>query len=174
MERSEILKKHDIFKRICTLPQKVLSLHGTENVTDFVLHELCNPHCFGFKKAAYLVDNPDFDCLKGVAGFAEDEAYPKETIWETPELFTNHMQKSAFNTKVRGILKPSMARAHKSDSETSEMIGEYLGLQKPAFCSWKMKHDNHGILIYEMPTSCPVSQDEVLHAACLLGFCPIY
>ena len=67
-----------------------------------------------------------------------------------------------------------MARAHKSDAETSKIVGEYLGLQKPVYCSWKMKHDNHGILVYEMPTSCPVSQDIVLNGACLLGFCPIY
>src|SRR5262245_10115368 len=100
MERSE-MKKHAILNLLSTIPQKVLSLHGTENITEFVLHELCNTHCFDFKKAAYLVDNPDFDCLKGVAGFSSDEAYPKETIWEKPELFTAHMKKAAFNKKVR-------------------------------------------------------------------------
>ncbi len=174
MERSEMLKKHAILNHLSTLPQKLLSVHGTENVTEFVLHDLCNAHCFDLKKAAYLVDNPDFDCLKGVAGFSAEDAYPQDTIWETPELFIAHMKKAAFNNKVRSILKPSMTRAHKSDAETSAMIGEFLGLEKPIYCSWKMKHDNHGILVYETPTSCPVSQDIVLNGACLLGFCPIY
>jgi hypothetical protein len=174
MERSEMLKKHAILTLLSTIPQKVLSLHGTDNITEFVLHELCNRDCFDFKKAAYLVDNPDFDCLKGIAGFSADEAYSKNVIWETPELFSEHMQKASFNKKVRNILKPSMARAHKSDAETNKMIGEYLGFKKPVCCSWKIKHDNHGILIYEMPTSDTVSDDLIVNGASLLGFCPIH
>lgn len=169
-----MLKKHAILNQLSSLPQKVLSLHGQENVSDFVLHELCNQNCFDLKKAAYLVDNPDFDCLKGVAGYSLEEAYTKNPVWETPELFMAHMAKAQFNQKVRTILKSSMARANKSDAETTKMIGDYLGLSKPVYCSWKMKHDNHGILIYEMPTSCTVSDDVLLNGACLLGFCPIY
>ena len=105
MERSEMLKKHAILNHLSTLPQKLLSVHGTENVTEFVLHDLCSTHCFDLKKAAYLVDNPDFDCLKGVAGFSAEEAYPQDAIWETPELFIAHMKKSAFNNKVRIYFK---------------------------------------------------------------------
>lgn len=169
-----MLKKHAILNQLSTLPQKLLSLHGTNNVTEFVLHELCNPHCFDLKKAAYLVDNPDFDCLKGVAGFASNEAY-KDTIWDKPEAFIAHMEKSNFNNKVRSILKPSMARARRTDAETTKVIGEYLGIHNPAFCSWTMKHDNHGILIYETePNSCPIYSDILRNGACLLSFCPIY
>jgi hypothetical protein len=174
MERSEMNKEHAILTFLTTLPQKVLSLHGTENSTEFVLHELCNAHCFDLKKAAYLVDNPDFDCLKGVAGFSADEAYSKDTIWEKPELFTAHMQKAAFNKKVRGILKPSMARTKKSDAEINTVIGEYLGFKKPVCCSLKIKHDNRGIFIYEMPTVLPISDNLILNGASLLGFCPIH
>ncbi len=173
MERSEMLKKHAILNHLSTLPQKLLSLHGTENTSAFLLHDLCNANCFDFSKAAYVVDNPDFDCLKGIAGFSAEEAYGKDS-WQTPELFVNHMQKAAFNNKVRSILKPSMARAKRSDADTSKLVAEYLGLERPAYCSWRMKHDNHGILVYETPASCAVNQDVILNGACLLGFCPIY
>ncbi len=171
-----MLKKHDILNHLTTLPQKVLSLHGVENIniTEFVLHDLCNKGCFNLQKAAYLVDNPDFNCLKGVAGFSSQEAYDKDVIWETPELFMQHMYKAPFNQKVRSIMHPSMAKSRKSDEETTAIIGDYLGLAKPSFCSWQMKHDNHGILIYEIEASCPVSSDILKNGACLLGFCPIY
>lgn len=39
MERTKALKKHDILNHLTTLPQKVLALHGVENVTEFVLHD---------------------------------------------------------------------------------------------------------------------------------------
>jgi len=174
MERSEMLKKHAILNHLTTLPQKVLSLHGVEHVTEFVLHDLCNESCFNLQKAAYLVDNPDFDCLKGVAGFSAREAYDKDIIWETPELFMAHMQKAPFNQKVRSIMQTSMVKSRKSDEETTALIGNYLGLAKPSFCSWPMKHDNQGILIYEVEIGCPVSPDILKNGACLLGFCPIY
>lgn len=168
-----MLKKHAILNCLSAIPQKVLSLHGTENMSEFVLHEICNPECFNLTKAAFLVDNPDFDCLKGVAGFSADEAYQKQPIWDNPELFTDHMKKAAFNQKVRSIIKPSMRKSHKSEQETTQIVGDYLGLQKPSYCSWQMKHDNHGILIFEQQLSCPVSPDILLNGACLLGFCPV-
>ena len=170
-----MLKKHAILNHLSSLPKKVLSLHGRQHISDFVLHDLCNPQCFDIKKAAYLVDNPDFDCLKGVAGFSDEEAYGSNTMWENPDLFVAHIEKSPFNNKVRSILKTSMSRSHKSEQETTQMIGEYLGILKPVYCSWPMRYDNHGILIYESePNSCNVSSDILLNGACLLGFCPVY
>ena len=174
MERSEILKRHEILNNISSLPQKVLSLHGTENVAEFVLHDLCNQNCFDLQKAAYIVDNPDFDCLKGVAGYCTDQSYTtKNNIWETPELFAQYMKKAPFNQKVRSMSKPSMRKSSKSDEETTAFVADFLGLSNPLFCSWQMKHDNHGFLIYEV-NCCPVSQDILLNGACMLGFCPIY
>lgn len=173
MEHSELLKEQQILNRLSSLPKNVLSLHGTENVAEFVLHDLCSKNCFDFQKAAYLVDNPDFDCLKGIAGYASDQEYNKPMIWETPELFAQHMSRASFNQKVRGIHRASMAKASKTDQETTAIVADMLGLAKPLFCSWRMKHDNHGILIYEA-NCCPVSSDILLNGACMLGFCPIY
>lgn len=173
MEHSEILKRNTILNKLSTLPQKVLSLHGKQNIAEFVLHDLCSPQCFDLQKAAYVVDNPDFDCLKGIAGFSADQAYTSNLIWETPELFAEHMQKAPFNQKVRSINHSSMRRASKSDQDTTALVAEFLGLSRPSFCSWQMKHDNQGLLIYEV-NCCPVSPDILLNGACMLGFCPIY
>ena len=63
-------RHYTILNTLSKLPRKMLSLKGQENVTEFVLHELCHKNCFNLDKAAYFVDNPDFDCLKGMAGFA--------------------------------------------------------------------------------------------------------
>jgi hypothetical protein len=174
MERTQGLKKNTILNHLTTLPQKVLALHGVENVTEFVLHDLCNHNCFDLQKAAYLVDNPDFNVLKGIAGFSAQETFSHDVIWETPELFMEHMKQAPFNQKVRTIWQPSMHKVGKSDQEVTQIVADYLGLVKPAYCSWQMKHDNHGILIYEEQLQCPVPSDLLKNGACLLGFCPIY
>lgn len=171
MEHAELLKKHLILDRLCQLPQRVLSLHGNDNIAEAVLHELCH-NCLKLNRAAYLVDNPDFDCMKGIAGYACNEPYLQEVAWETPELFTKHLQQAAFNQRVRSMYYPSMLKAKKNEEETSKIIATSLGLTNPSFCTWQMKHDNHGILVYE--TKEPIACELVKNGACLLAFCPIY
>ncbi len=172
MKQAEMLKKQEILDHLIALPQKVLSLHGIDQTPAFVLHDLCSTGCFDLKKAAYLVDNPDFDCFKGITGFSKEESFD-EIIWETPELFIKHMEDSPFNQKVRTINEVSPRRAGKTDHESIVRMSNYLGLNQPLFCTWKMKHDNHGILLYEAQNGFDVS-DTLNKGACLLGFCPIY
>lgn len=174
MERSELFKKNAILSHLSTLPEKVLSLHGVEDVSQFVLHDLCNQDCFDLKKAAYIVDNPDFDCMRGVAGFNIAEAFSKQGIWNNPKEFIAHMNAASFNKKVRSLDVASMRRLKKSDVEATKFVADYLGISKPSFCSWQMKHDNHGMLIYETEKSCPIVNEYIKNGACFLGFCPVY
>ena len=51
--------QHNVLNTISRLPRKMLSLKNQENITEFVLHDLCNKKCFNLEKAAYFVDNPD-------------------------------------------------------------------------------------------------------------------
>lgn len=171
------VRHYAMLSRLSSLPRKMLSLKGHENITEFVLHELCNKQCFDLSKAAYFVDNPDFDCLKGVAGFCAVEAYNPETnIWANPSAFSTHMQGSQFNQKVRTITHKSMRKDNKKDQEIVDRVARELNLQTPGYYSWDMKHDNHGLLIYERQCkegdSCDV--DSVLNGLSLLGFCPIF
>gem|GEM_PF-262315 len=173
MEHSELLKRQKILEHICTLPQKVLALHGTPNTSEFLLYDLCKPDCFNLKKAAYLIDNPDFDCFKGVVGFSADQLFDHGVVWETPELFTQHMQQAAFNKKVREIMYPSISKLQ-SPQESILKVSDYLSMRQPSYCSWPLKHDNHGILIYEAADADKIPHDMIKTGACLLAFCPVY
>lgn len=170
-------RHYAVLHRLSSLPRKMLSLKNHENVTEFVLHELCNKNCFNLAKAAYFVDNPDFDCLKGLAGFCADEAYTlQENIWAHPSAFSTHMQGAPFNQHVRTIMHSSMRKNNKCDQDIVDWAAQELHLQQPGYYAWDMKHDNHGLLIYERQfkegDSCDI--DSMLNGLSLLGFCPIF
>lgn len=153
------------------LPRKMLALHGQDNMTEFVLHDLCNADCFNLKKAAYFIDNPDFNCLKGVAGYSAQEAYPASDLWENPEAFTQHMQQSSFNQKIRGYNGLSLRKQGKQDDAIVTDLANQFALPN-IFYGWQMKHDNHGLLIYEADQEFP--HDYLMNGVCLLSFCPIF
>ena len=64
-----------VLGNILKIPKKLLSAQHVDNVAEFVLHERSHENCFNLRRAAYFVDNPDFNCLKGIAGFCRKEAY---------------------------------------------------------------------------------------------------
>lgn len=174
---SELLHRQNaMLGKMISLPRKMLQLKNQDNMTEFVLHELCHRDCLNLEKAAYFVDNPDFNCFKGMAGFSLPEAYVSDDIWKNPSSFSTHMQGSAFNQKVRGLARPSLRRDNKADEDIVHAVATELHLQNPGYYSWDMKHDNHGILIYERGCkegdACSV--DYVLNGLSLLSFCPIF
>ena len=95
MEPQLLEKQNTMLRYVSQIPKKMLLLHGKDNVTEFVLHDLCHEHCFDIHRAAYFIDNPDFNFLRGIAGFSRDEAYAKcDAIWHEPEAFSQHMLNS--------------------------------------------------------------------------------
>lgn len=158
------------------LPRKMLLLHGLDNVTEFVLHELCSKNCFNMNKAAYFIDNPDFNCLKGIAGVSHDEKHDIDNIWESPELFTQKMLESPFNQHVRSFTYDS----HKKNGDLYEKaalsIANELGIKNYNFYSWDLKHNNHGFFICEKDEDAQNhhQEDVVVDGLCLLGFCPVH
>ena len=111
-QNATIQEHHTLLSNLQQLPRKILLLPGTYNVPEFVLHELCNEKCFNVHKAAYFVDNPDFDCLKGVAGINHEEGVIKDDIWSDPDRFSEKMKASPFNQKVRSVLHQSAHKKH--------------------------------------------------------------
>lgn len=163
-----------ILNNLAHLPKKIVSLEGIANTPEFVLHELCNEQCFNLKKAAFFVDNPDFNFLKGIAGFSAEEAYGHDSIWQDPQSFTDHMSKAFFNQKVKGFSHHSISRAGAADEAISR-IAQDLGIAHPVSRSWTMKHDNHGFLIYEyQPQSVEGIEEHLDNSLYLLNFCPLY
>lgn len=165
-------RQFEILNSLSWLPRKMLSLHGTEHMTEFVLRELCNEHCFNFEKAAYLVDNPDFDCLKGVVGLSRKEL--ASNAKNSEELSVN-FQNSDFNKKVRNFARCSLKRDCESEKDIAELIAKNLDLRNFGYCSLGFKHDNHGLLVFEK--ACQedqVNEDYLLNGLSLLSFCPIF
>ena len=175
MERDTLYKEKMILNCLSHLPRKILSMEDHANITEFVLHELCNENCYNLNKGAYFIDKPDFNCCKGVVGFSNSEAYATDGIWQEPDLFTEHMQKSAFNQKVRQWNHCSLTKDATSDQQWADIIATDLNLSQPHFCSWVMKNNNHGIFVYEKnDQEDGIDTDQIITGLCLLGFCPIF
>lgn len=170
-----IHKEHQILVCLASLPRRILSLHDSGFLSGFVLHELCNKNCFDWKKAAYFVDNPDFDCLKGVAGFDNGEqSCIKESIWDNPESYKTYMKSSPFNLKVRGWCCESCERSKTADEDIINAIAQKLGFGTYGFYSWDVRNHNRGIIIYEKSVKDEEIDDNcVQNGVCLLGLCPI-
>lgn len=166
-------KEYLILNRLNGLPKKMLQNHQYENIAELVLHELCH-NCFDIHKAAYFVDNPDFDCLKGVAGYCKDDVCKvPQDIWQNPQEFSCKIKESPFNQRVRGFARASVRRAPRPNEEIVEDIARELQMGEHGFYSWDMKHDNHGIFVYEKNGLLGSDENQIVNALCLLGFCPI-
>jgi hypothetical protein len=176
MEHDEKLQRqHEVLRSLNGLPQMMLKLKERDNIPEFVLHDLCHPNCFNLRKAAYFVDNPDFDCLRGVAGLSRDEVYfDKQIIWHNPDDFSQSMQASPFNQKVRAIEHQSPKRTNGSEQELVQKLAQMLGITQPSACTWDMKFDNYGLLIFEKASFDDNTVDEyLLNGVSILSFCPL-
>jgi hypothetical protein len=175
MERKDVCPRYqEMLKCFTLLPHKILSLHGIDNMTELVLHTLCNEECLNLSKAAYFIDNPDFDCLKGIAGFDRNEEYHQEDIpLDDQSVFSHHLSQCAFNKKVRGIQRPSFKRrGEESHNELLKQLAGELDMGNPIAYNWNAKHDNYGILLFERDFAEEPSK-EFLEGLSLLGFCPV-
>jgi hypothetical protein len=175
MEKTNLSPQgYKILLCLSCLPKKILTLHGAENTTEFVLHTLCGEQCFDFSKAAYFVDNPDFNCCKGVAGCCKTEQYQHpDDAWIDPETFSNHMKDAAFNKKVRQCSHASITNGLESAVKD---LAQELEIQEPAYYVWQLKNGNNGILIFERSDKDMHDdiEEHLEHGLSLLGFCPIF
>ena len=168
-------RKDSLFEHLSDLPLKMQTAHGTKNVAELVLHDICCEDCFNLEKAAYLIDNPDFNCLKGIVGYSKDEKFSKDNVWDNKEEFSSHMKRCEFNQQVRSILNSSPYCKGLSIEECLQKLAIDLRFKDPIYFTWPMKHDNHGILIVEHlePQNSEVSK-HISKGAGLLSFCPVF
>ncbi len=177
MERyDKAQREHNMLKYINTLPRRIVQLHGTHNVTEFVLHDMCQERCLNFNKAAYFIDNPAFNCTQGIAGFARQEAFGQaDSIWDEPTVFTQHMQQSPFNQKVRQLSHQSLLHTDEGHKKLAAELAQDLGYTNHDYCTWPLKHDNHGVIVYEKAdTDDELSHDQIVDSLHLLSFCPVF
>ncbi|MFC1842276.1 hypothetical protein ACFLYU_01325 [Candidatus Dependentiae bacterium] len=182
MERDDSkVRQKRLLHELSMIPKKILSLHGRENVTEFVLHDLSHKSCFNLNKAAYFVNNPDFNCLKGVAGISTQEI-PQglwQNIWDQNEMFSTYMRNSPFNRKVRNFsqcsLECSLEGENAPHNEVIESVSRKLGIENPDYFSLDMKHGNHGLFVFEKNDLQDKGlKEHLLNGVSLLGFCPIF
>lgn len=173
--------QHDLIKRyrnyahrMSGLPKRLVSLQDQEHsLSEFVLHDLCDGECFNIKKAAFLVDNPDFDILKGVAGFHHGHNYKTNKHWDEPEEFSAHMKNSAYNQKVKSICKCSHKKSGKNLDHLIEQCAQELEFEKPEIVTWNLKNYNHGILLFEVDQKDDIFNDHFEDLIHMLSFCPV-
>jgi hypothetical protein len=166
-------REHKLLNCLICLPQKLLSHHTRDNVSAFVLHDLCRSDCFNLHKAAYFVDNPDFDHFRGIAGISQNEVTIADDIWQAPETFNQKISSSPFNNHVRAIAHASVKKGSTEESSLLLNLAKQLAINNPQYYIWDLKHDNHGVLLFE---ESPDQKELACHfekGVCLLGFCPI-
>jgi hypothetical protein len=174
---STTLNEHDrgLIDVVTGLPHKILRYHTLDGLAQMVLHDLGHEDGFGFNRATYLIDNPDFDHLVGVAGFDRTEcSLHKKNIWEHPECFCSDMQAADFHNTVRQKVNASFARQDidLNDAEDVKALGFELGIKDPYYFSWNMKHGNHGLFIFEKNDAiCLWRQGLLKNISALLSMC---
>lgn len=158
------------------IPNKILSRCDIENITEYVLYELCHNDCLELDQAAYFVDNPDFNQFRGIAGIVRNE-HPREQycIWDDPEKFKSIMSNSEFNKKVKNIISQSQKHSKIVESEFVNSIAKQLEFKNPEFHVLNIKHGNRGFFMYQ-PTKIQSKdiQELITNVVSFLGFCPLF
>ena len=162
-----------LVENISILPHRILRNYDVDGLSQMILHDLCNDvNGFGFKRAAYLVDNPDFDHIVGSAGFCNKEVgFYDPSLWKDSVSFNQEISKATFHNDVRKFLKNSLKRKdiNLNDSDDLLELGRLLGIDNTKYFSWNMKYGNHGIIIYDpVESSLPEWKKEMFNNATAL------
>jgi hypothetical protein len=158
------------------LRKMIVHNHELENLSEFVLHDICVGSCFHVDKAAYFINNPDFKLLRGITGYSKQEPQAQlRDAWNNQKQFIASMKDSAFNQKVRGNQHQNFERGKNSEKYMVEKLADQLEIENPAYHVWDLKHANHGLLIYEpLLHDADHAQDYHLDSLYYLSFCPVY
>ncbi|MBP6869793.1 hypothetical protein KBC04_02840 [Candidatus Babeliales bacterium] len=166
-----------LLQHLGNLRKKMIQNHELENLSEFVLHDLCTGPCFQVNKAAYFINNPDFNLVRGIAGYHHQEPHAQvRDVWTHQKQFIAGMQDSDFNKKVRvNNLHSAFEFGKSSEKYLVEKLADELEIANPLYHVWNLKHANHGLLIYESNVDDQKHvQDHVLDGFYYLSFCPVY
>lgn len=138
------------------LPKKIVQLiclneNHVHHVHELILREFSLPRCFNLERAAFFVDNPEFNCFKGVAGVSQQEkecCCDIDDVWGKPDYYGEQLRKSPFNCKVKGMESSSIVNSGK-EHECLETIAHDLQMKHSDYCKWPMRHGNYGFLLFE-------------------------
>ena len=160
--------------KLSRLPKNINAYGDRYNVVEFILHELCDHDCLNVNKAAYFVDNHDFDCLHGVAGIDFEEKFLHNDIWQVPDEFTKYMNQLHFNQKVKEVKVSSGKNNEQGSVDCIAGLADCLGMQNVSYSVIPLKHDNHGLFLYETKDHESIQEHDLINGLSLLAFCPLF
>lgn len=168
--------KHEhLFHRLGGVSRNVINNHHLENLSEFVMHDICSDDLLNTSKVAYLINNPEFLCMKGVVGWDNQEAFKKGMSWENQQDFTSHMSQSAFNQKVRNLNGQHLiVNGSSLDKSDVFKLADHLEIEDPFYHVWNMKHANQGILLLEKKDQNEEFFEHLPYFVSILSFCPIF
>ena len=158
------------------LPHKIIKNQHVDGLAHLVMHEISKPERFGLQKSAFLVDNPDFDCLKGIAGYSHDSHAHLDDVWQNPDSFLNMLGGATFNDHIKGFESQSLKKNNRDMNvpDVAGEISEMIGIRNPSVILWDMKHDNHGLFIFEPPKNACIWRHALLsNVVAFLSLCAI-
>jgi hypothetical protein len=163
-----------VVHRLTRIPRQLLHTTEYENLAELVLGELCHQQCFNVSRAAYFVDNPEFNCARGVAGYDErDHSDRAESCWIERDAFGLRMKCSSFNEKVRSLAPFSISRAAERSYALAQ-LADALEISVPSVTFFDMPHQNKGFVLFEKPEADITELESFWEDACsLLAFCPL-
>ena len=176
MKNKDTQKHYELLQFLSNIPGKIVGLHGLENVTEFVLHDLSSKDCFNLLKVGYFVDNPDFNCFKGVTGYHSNQQFsPHHVIWDDPDIFSSHMKTVDFNKQVRNLQTTSPKKTSICEKSFVDEVADELQFNNPSYFCWRMKHNNHGLVIFEHINGHDYwNEHDLAQGMHLLSLCPIF
>jgi len=158
---------------LLSIPHKILSFNEIDNIAEFILHEICHDECLDIERAAYFVDNPDFNCFKGISGIDRmQEKFSKRPVWNYADDFSKHMCHSQFNKKVREVNTESTKKQDEKDF--MKEVAKNLCLNNHNYHCFSLRHGNRGFFLYEPAHPHAEEFDEIMdYATALLALCPL-
>lgn len=168
------VRKIMLLQKLSGLPRNIAQLSSNHNLIEFVLHELCHEDCFNLKKAAYLVDNEDFDCLHGVVGIDKNEPFSHTNIWQAPDDFSTYMNGLLFNKKVKELKCKSDKCKSTNEFTLLRQLSDDLGMECPKYHIIPLKYENQGILLYEMANDNDIEENDFITGLSFLSLCPLF
>lgn len=163
-----------LLKKLSNIPRNIAQLQDRHNLVEFVFHELCHEDCLNVHKAAFFVDNQDFNCLHGVVGIDKAEPFSSANIWQAPDDFSDYMKAVAFNEKVRKIQCASDSSLSQPESALIKQLGKELGMNNPKYCLLPLKYDNKGIFLYETSDKHAIEEADLINGLSFLFMCPLF
>ena len=169
-------KESKLLKHLGNLRKMMVHNHELDNLSEFVLHDLCKPECFNLNKAAYFVNNPDFRCLQGISGYHDRELKSiSNDSWNDQKKFISVMQNSEFNQQVRKKCSVNFEKGTSSELYTAQKLADELEIDNPQYFVWDLKYANHGLFIYEAPKQQEsYVKDNLFDSLHHFSFCPVF